>query len=211
MSEVDQDEKASGQPSDETGRTGRGSAEPADYEFAALIKTKQGHYLQQNFRGVESFRQKMKEQANRIAWAVLLRCDTGISVDLFHSGQRQKIGLVDTQPGSAGGTPVGLNPIQVALREAAIGHFKSKKLSAFIAEQVKYINASRQIGEGIRFLFDARGRPSENARIEEITEERDKTEIQLRWLEAICSGLRDNLGKLKDLEESALELIRQDQ
>jgi len=211
MSEADHDGNVNGQPRDETGGADRMSGPPADDGFTALIKTKQGRYLQHDFRSLESFRQRMKEEASRIAWAVLLRCDTGVFVELFHSGQRQKIGLANTGSRSAGGTPAGLNPIQAALREAAIKHFKSKKLRAFIAEQVKYINASRQIGEGIRFLFDAQGRPSENARIEEIVAERDKTEIQLRWLEAICSALRDNLGKLKEFEDSALDLIQQDQ
>ena len=211
MGVTDQAEKAMGPPGEEMDREDHGSGVPEEYEFTALIKTKKGRYTQPKYRDVASFRQEMKEIAGGIEWGVLLRCDSGASVCFFSPGQRQKIGLVDTEPKNAAVRPEGLTVLQAALRDAVIKQFKSNKIKAYIATQARYVNTSRQIGEGIRFLFDASGRPQVNARLEEIIEERERTETQFRWLEALCSELRNNLSKLKELEDSALELLRRDQ
>jgi hypothetical protein len=122
-------------------------------------------------------------------------------------GSRKKIGLVDTEPRNAQQKVEGLTPAQQALREAAINHFKTNKLKAFIAKQIEYVNSNRQIGEAIRFLFDEHGNPPVNAPLEEIIAEREKIENQIRWLEAVCSVLRTNLSRIKEIEELALELV----
>ncbi|MFO0752037.1 MAG: hypothetical protein U0411_01760 [Thermodesulfovibrionales bacterium] len=183
---------------------------PEECEFTALIKTKTGRYVQQQYRDVVSFREEMQEIVNGVAWGALLRRDSGSSVELFSPGKRQKIGPTDSEPKSAEATPEGLTALQTALREAIIKQFKSNKVKAYIATQVKYVNTSRQIGEGIRFLFDAGGKPSANARLEEIVAERERTEVQFRWLDALCAEMRNNLTKLKELEDSALELLQHD-
>jgi hypothetical protein len=81
----------------------------------------------------------------------------------------------------------------------------------YIATQVEYINATRQIGEAIRFLMDSSGRLPANAPLEDIIAEREKMENQIKWLEAICSELRINITKIKEIEESAFEMIAQKQ
>jgi len=183
------------------------SVELNSYEFTALIKTKRCHYFQQDYQDIESFRQEMKEHLSDVVWGVLLRCETGNSVDVFYSGERQKIGLVDTEPKSSEVTPEGLNTQQAALREAAIKHFKSNKIKAYIAQQLEHINFSLQLGGEIRNLFDDKGRPPANAPLEDIIEEREKTEARIEWLEAICSELRNNVTKLKEIEDFARNLI----
>lgn len=120
---------------------------------------------------------------------------------------RKKIGLIDTEPKKAGQAVPGLTKQQAALREAAINHFKANKVKAFVAKQVEYVNAARQIGEGIQFLFDREGRPPANAPIEEIIAERKKLENQILWLEAISAELRNNLVKVKEIEDLALDLL----
>lgn len=210
MRTMDLDERMSGQGGDELAREEPGSGPPAEYEFTALIKIKDGRYVQQQYRDVEAFRQEMREIESAIAWSVLLRYDSGSSVALFRPGQRQKIGPTDSEPKSAAATPEGLNTLQTALRDAIIKQFKSNKIKAYVATQVRYVNTSRQIGEGIRFLFDTAGKLAANARLEEIIAERERTETQFHWLEALCAELRNNLTKLKELEDSALDLLGRD-
>ena len=128
----------------------------------------------------------------------------------MQSGDRKKIGLIDTEPKSSSQTPEGLTTRQQALREAAIKNFKANKVKAYIAKQVKHVNVNRQIGDGIRFLLDKNGNPPANVPLEDIFEERKKIEAQIRWLEALCSELRNNLSKVKEIEDLALESIGQD-
>jgi len=126
-------------------------------------------------------------------------------------GKRKRIGLVDTEPQTSEHPPEGLTPQQQALREATIRNFKANKVKEYIATQVEYINATRQIGEAIRFLMDSSGRLPANAPLEDIIAEREKMENQIKWLEAICSELRINITKIKEIEESAFEMIAQKQ
>lgn len=121
---------------------------------------------------------------------------------------KKKIGPLDTDPEAAEKQSPNLTPQQQALRDAAINNFKANKIKAYIANQVEYINTSRQIGDGIRFLLDKNGRPPANAPMEDIIEERKKIEAQIRWLEAICSELRLNLSKLREIEDEAFELLK---
>ena len=122
-------------------------------------------------------------------------------------GPRIKIGLIDTEPASMEKVVEGLTPLQQTMREATISHFKANKIKKYVSEQTEYVNPSRQIGEAIRFLFDEQGRPPANAPLEEIIAERKKIEAQIGWLEALSQELRNNLIKIKEIEDLALEML----
>lgn len=122
-------------------------------------------------------------------------------------GNRKKIGAVDL----ADLTLDGLTPAQKILRETIIHEFKAKRVAKFAATQVDHINASRQIGEAIRYLFDEHGRPPANAPLEDIMETRKKIEVQLRWLEAVTEELRMVISTLTEFENDALDLLSRDQ
>lgn len=122
-------------------------------------------------------------------------------------GTRKKIGLIDSEPQGEAQTIERLTPAQQAMREAVINNFKSNKLRAYISEQLVHINSTRQIGDIIRFLFDENGRPPANVPLEEIIEERKKIETQLNWLEALCAEMRNNLVRIRQVEDQALELL----
>ncbi|MDY6853749.1 MAG: hypothetical protein SWO11_03420 [Thermodesulfobacteriota bacterium] len=119
--------------------------------------------------------------------------------------KRKKIGLIDTEPQNSRKSIEGLTVRQQALREAAIKTFKANKIKAYIEKQITHINVSQQIGEEILFLFDKNGNPPANLPLEDIIEERKKIEAQIRWLEALCSEMRNQLSKIKEIEDLTLE------
>lgn len=183
------------------------------YQLMAMIRTRRGESFLQDYDNIAAFRQDMKEHRSDIEWGLLIRSDQGKVVsDYFaEEGDRDKIGLVETEPKSTSITPEGLNPRQAAMREAAVRHFKSNKSKAYISGQLKHVNSREQLGQAIKFLFDNNGNPPPLAPIEDIIMERKKTEAKIEWLEAICSELRNALSQLKEFEEGALELLGQDQ
>jgi|TARA_R110002050_G_scaffold60554_2_gene134302 hypothetical protein len=122
-------------------------------------------------------------------------------------GSRKGIGQVTTEPKSIKSEPPELTPQQQALRQAVITEFRSKKIKAFVAKQVKHINANRQVADGIRFLFDENGLPPANAPLEDIISERKKIESEIRWFEAMANEMRGRLVQIKEIEELALEMI----
>lgn len=122
---------------------------------------------------------------------------------------RQKIGEIDGHSGTLDLNK--LTPQQLELRNVIISEFKAKKVKKFAATQVKHINSGRQLGEAIRFLFDDKGRPPANAPLDDIIEERKRIEYEIRWLDAVTVELRNTLGKLIELENDALDLLRQNQ
>ncbi|MES9990545.1 MAG: hypothetical protein ABW098_01220 [Candidatus Thiodiazotropha sp.] len=125
-------------------------------------------------------------------------------------GKRKKIGLIDTEPKRSDVKPDGLTPRQQALREAVINNFKANKVRSYIAKQINYVNSSRQVAEGISFLFDEHGQPPANAPLADIIAERKNIESQIRWFEAMSSELQNKLTKIKEIEELALEYIDQE-
>lgn len=183
------------------------TVQAAYQDFVAFIRTRRGHFFHQEYENIESFREEMQEHRDDVVWGVLLRRETGNPVDIFFTGERQKIGLVDTEPKNTEVTPEGLSPQQAALRDAAISHFKSNKIRAYISEQLIHINPSQQLGGELRKLFDNNGRPPVNAPLEDIVAEREKAEAQIKWLEAICTELRNNLVKIKEVEDFAFKLV----
>ncbi|NOY53049.1 MAG: hypothetical protein GXP58_05435 [Deltaproteobacteria bacterium] len=199
---------------DESGKSAKETAPGAEVptcsqqdEFVGFVMHRKEYCFYQTYADAGIFKEEMNEHARDVKWALLVRADDGRVVQFFVPGERQKIGLVDTEPKSAEVAPAGLNTQQQALREMAIRHFKSNKAKTFISEQVEYINAKRQIGEGIRFLFDHQGRPPEHVSIEEILSERKNIEAQIKWLEAIVTELYNNLAQLKEFEAGAAELL----
>jgi hypothetical protein len=124
--------------------------------------------------------------------------------------RRKKIGLIDTEPKRSDVRPEGLTPRQQALREAVINNFKANKVRSYIAKQISYINSSRQVAEGIAFLFDEHGEPPANAPLADIIAERENIESQIRWFEAMTSEMKNKLVKIKEIEDLALEYIEQE-
>lgn len=179
------------------------------YKLTAFIRTREGKNVLQDYDNVQDFKQDMKARREDLEWGLLVRCDEGKIVDSYSSllGNRDKIGLVSTEPKSASVTPEELSPQQAALREAAIKHFKSNKAKAYISQQMTHVNASRQLGEAIRYLFDDAGNPPPLVPLEDIIQEREETEVKIKWLEAICAELRNTLAQIKELEEDALALL----
>jgi hypothetical protein len=100
-----------------------------------------------------------------------------------------------------------LNERQQALRRAMIDAFKAKKARRWIERNVNHINISRDLAEGIKFLFDEHGRPPENMPLEDVVEERRRIEYQIRWFEAILLELNNRLGRVRELEDYALEML----
>ena len=125
------------------------------------------------------------------------------------TGNRKKIGLLDTEPKRIGHTPEGLTPHQQDLREAVINRFKFNKVNRYITEQVSHINYKEQLAEGIRLLFDEHGRTPANVPLEDIIAAREKIESEIRMLEAICFAMRHHLSKIKEIEEMALASIEE--
>lgn len=181
------------------------------YELIAIIRTKQGNCFLQDYENITSFKQDMKDHKCDVEWGLLVRCDEGRIISNYFSelDDREIIGLVGTEPKNTSITPEGLNPQQAALRDAAIRNFKSNKAKKFISGQVRYINASEQLGEGIKFLFDGSGNPSNLASLEDIVNERKQTEAKIRWLEAICAELRNILTKIKEIEDGTIGMLGQ--
>lgn len=179
------------------------------YELIAVVRTCLGNHFLQEYENIESFKRDMKEHRGDADWGLLVRSDQGKVVSSYLSslGDREKIGLVDTEPMSTHVTPEGLSPQQAALRDAAIRHYKSNKAKAYISEQMKHVNAILQIAEAIKPLFDKNGQPPSNMPLEDLIAERKKTQADIVWMETICLELKNNLTTLMEIESSALELL----
>ena len=105
--------------------------------------------------------------------------------------------------------PGKLNAHQAALRQAVVDAFNAKKARSFLQKHVHHISVNRELSEGIRFLFDDEGMAPANAPLEDIIDERRRIEYQLRWIEGALQELRHRLIKIRELEDSALELLAQ--
>jgi hypothetical protein len=103
--------------------------------------------------------------------------------------------------------PSRMNPNQAALRQAVVDSFNAKKARTFLQKQVNHINASRELANGIKFLFDEHGRAPANAPLEDIIEERRKVEYHLMWLESLTIEMRHRLVKIREVEDAALEVL----
>ncbi len=181
------------------------------YQLTAMIRTRKGDSFLQEYRTGEDFKSDMKEHRNDIEWGLLVRGDQGKVIADYYSdmGDRDKIGPDQIEP-HVTVAPEGLSPVEAALREAAIRNFKSNKRKRFILGHMNHINGVLQLGESIKFLFDQNGKPAVLPPLEEIIAEREKTEVKIKWLDAISSELHNSLASLKEVEEVVLEQLGRD-
>jgi hypothetical protein len=100
-----------------------------------------------------------------------------------------------------------LDPHQQALRQAMLNVFTAQKARRSLERQVQHISANRNLAEGIKFLFDDRGRPPENLPLEDVIEERRRLEYQVKWFEGILAELRNRLVRVREVEDYALEML----
>jgi hypothetical protein len=144
--------------------------------------------------------------AIRLIVAGALRKDLSMEVT-----ERDKISIIQGDPKRVGSTPEGLTEPQQVLREAIVNRFTINKMRRYITEQLNYITYYQHVTEGVQMLFDERGNPPANAPIPTIIETREKLEGQLSMLEAVCSALRAHIVELKEIENAAFELFKQQQ
>ena len=124
------------------------------------------------------------------------------------TGNREKIGVLDTEPKKIGQMPEGLNAKQHELLKEVLKRFTVHKINKYLEEQVRHINYKRHLSETMRLLFDEHGKPPANAPLEDIIATRKKMEAEIRMLEAICSAMHISLSKVREIEDSALESIQ---
>ncbi|HSW05273.1 hypothetical protein [Aquabacterium sp.] len=122
-------------------------------------------------------------------------------------GTRQKIGPIEGNPVTTHPNLDKLSAYQRGLREALLREFKARKVKKFVEKQVQYINANRQVAEGIKILFDEHGQPPANAPMEDIIAERRQLEYQIKWFEAMAEELRTRLLRVREIETLALDVL----
>ncbi|MCP5272108.1 MAG: hypothetical protein H6932_12855 [Burkholderiaceae bacterium] len=121
--------------------------------------------------------------------------------------ERQRLSPAAENPETGRPDAATLNEHQQALRRAMMDAFSAKKARRFIERHVNHININRDLAEGIKFLFDEKGRPPENMPLEDIIDERRKLEYQLKWFEGIVLELNNRLVKVREMEDYALEML----
>lgn len=120
---------------------------------------------------------------------------------------RQKIGPIEGDPVTTNPDLDKLGPAQRGLRDGLLREFKARKAKKFVEKQVQYINANRQVAEGIKILFDEHGQAPANAPIEDIIDERRQLEYQIRWFEAMVLELQTRLLRVHEIEALALDIL----
>lgn len=120
---------------------------------------------------------------------------------------RKKIGPIEGDPVTTNPNLEKLSLAQRGLRDALLREFKARKAKKFVEKQVQYINANRQVAEGIKILFDEHGQAPANAPIEDIVDERRQLEYQIRWFEAMVLELQTRLLRVREIEALALDVL----
>jgi hypothetical protein len=103
--------------------------------------------------------------------------------------------------------PTMLTQHQEALRQAMINVFTAQKARRSLERQVEHISPNRNLAEGIKILFDDKGRPPPNAPLEDIVEERRRLEYHVMWFEGILAELRNRLVRTREVEDYAFEML----
>jgi hypothetical protein len=103
--------------------------------------------------------------------------------------------------------PTKLAAHQEALRQAMLNVFGAQKARRSLERQVQHISPNRNLAEGIKILFDDKGRPPENVPLEDIVEERRRLEYHVKWFEGILAELKNRLVRVKEVEDYALEML----
>jgi hypothetical protein len=105
--------------------------------------------------------------------------------------------------------PSRMNPYQAALRQSLVNSVDARKARRLVQRQIGHIKSSRDGAAAIKFLFDEQGRAPANAPLEDIVEERRRTEYHLLWLEGFVAEMRNRLVKIRRVEDAALEILAQ--
>lgn len=121
--------------------------------------------------------------------------------------ERKKIGLIDSDPKSIMHRPEELTAPQQALREAIIRRFTKNKLNKFVREQIEFVNFNRHLVGSMRILFDENGKLPKNAPIHDIIAAKERIENEIKFLEAVCSAMRNQLAEIRDIEQAAFESL----
>jgi hypothetical protein len=96
---------------------------------------------------------------------------------------------------------------QDAMRQSVVEWFHAKKSSNYLQQQINHIVSTRELINGIQFLFDEKDHAPANAPLEDIVEQRRMIEYRLLWLESFAAEMRDRLHKMREIEEAALEVL----
>jgi hypothetical protein len=127
------------------------------------------------------------------------------STKTMFSGKR--LSPVPLNPATQRPDPTKLTQHQEALRQAMLNVFTAQKARRSLERQVQHISPNRNMAEGIKLLFDDKGRPPANVPLEDIVEERRKLEYQLKWFEGIVAELKNRVVRVREVEDYALEML----
>src|SRR5450631_3442151 len=118
-----------------------------------------------------------------------------------------RLSPVPVNPETQRPDPTMLTQHQEALRQAMINVFTAQKARRSLERQVEHISPNRNLAEGIKILFDDKGRPPPNAPLEDIVEERRRLEYHVMWFEGILAELRNRLVRTREVEDYAFEML----
>jgi hypothetical protein len=119
----------------------------------------------------------------------------------------KRLSPVPVNPETQRPDPTMLTQHQEALRQAMINVFTAQKARRSLERQVEHISPNRNLAEGIKILFDEKGRPPANAPLEDIVEERRRLEYHVMWFEGILAELRNRLVRTREVEDYAFEML----
>lgn len=119
----------------------------------------------------------------------------------------KRLSPVPVNPETQRPDPTMLAQHQEALRQAMINVFTAQKARRSLERQVEHISPNRNLAEGIKILFDDKGRPPPNAPLEDIVEERRRLEYHVMWFEGILAELRNRLVRTREVEDYAFEML----
>jgi hypothetical protein len=119
----------------------------------------------------------------------------------------KRLSPVPVNPETQRPDPALLSQHQEALRQAMINVFTAQKARRSLERQVEHISPNRNLAEGIKILFDDKGRPPPNAPLEDIVEERRRLEYHVMWFEGILAELRNRLVRTREVEDYAFEML----
>lgn len=121
----------------------------------------------------------------------------------------KRLSPVPINPETKRSDPSMLTQHQEALRQAMINVFTAQKARRSLERQVQHISPNRNLAEGIKILFDDKGRPPPNAPLEDIVEERRRLEYHVMWFEGLLAELKNRLVRTREVEEYAFEMLSQ--
>ena len=121
----------------------------------------------------------------------------------------KRLSPVPINPATQRPDPANLSAHQEALRTAMLNVFTAQKARRSLERQVEHISPNRNMAEGIKMLFDDKGRPPANVPLEDVIEERRRLEYQLLWFEGFVAELKNRIVRVREVEDYALEMLAQ--